>query len=193
MANLRKLKPKTCRNCKKEYQPFKSMQVTCSPSCAIAYVTSQNKKAAKAEVKKREKVQRVSVMIRKNAIKTRSQWLKEAQVAINLYIRLRDRGRPCISCDWPDDGTNQRHASHYRSRGAAPELRFDETNIHASCAQCNTMKSGNVVEYRLRLVDRIGQEALDRLEGPHDPKKYTIDEIKEIKVKYRDKSKELRL
>jgi len=51
------------------------------------------------------------------------------------------------------------------------------------------MKSGNILEYRIRLVKKIGQAAVDWLEGPHEPKRYTIDELKEIKAEYKSKLK----
>jgi hypothetical protein len=53
------------------------------------------------------------------------------------------------------------------------------------------MKSGNILEYRIRLVKKIGQSAVDWLEGPHEAKRYTIDELKEIKARYRRLLREL--
>jgi len=53
------------------------------------------------------------------------------------------------------------------------------------------MKSGNILEYRIRLVKKIGQAAVDCLEGPHEPKRYTIDELKKIKARYRRLLREL--
>lgn len=117
--------------------------------------------------------------------------MKEAQRAFNAFIRERDRYLGCVSCHMPADYRGQWHASHYRSTAAAPELRFDELNVHKSCAQCNSFKSGNVVEYRLRLLDRIGPEAVEKLEGPHPPKKYDIDTLIEICRTYRHKLREL--
>ncbi len=38
---------------------------------------------------------------------------------------------------------------------------------------------------------KIGVEKLEWLEGPHEAKKYTIDEILEIKKHYQQKIKEL--
>lgn len=127
----------------------------------------------------------------REAIKTKAQWAKEAQAEFNKYIRVRDEKLPCISCGKPNDGSHQRHASHYRSRGAHPELAFDETNVHASCMQCNSIKSGNIVDYRLGLLLKVGTKAVEVLEGPHEPKKYTIDDYKAIKAKYKMKAKDL--
>ncbi len=43
------------------------------------------------------------------------------------------------------------------------------------------------------LVRRIGSERVEWLERDHPAKKYTLDEIIEIKLKYRKKLKELKL
>ena len=85
-----------------------------------------------------------------------------------------------------------RVAGHYRSVGACPELRFEPLNIHRQCVKCNRNLSGNAVEYRIRLVLRIGAETVAWLEGPHEPRKYTVEEIKTIKAEYRAKTRELK-
>jgi len=99
---------------------------------------------------------------------------------------------PCVSCDKPDDGSHQRHASHYRSVKACSRLRYDERNIFASCAQCNAHMSGNLLEYRIRLVSRYGQERVDWLESQNGVTRYTIEDLKRIKQEFKDKLKELR-
>jgi hypothetical protein len=180
-----RMNTKTCKVCEVEFEPRRPLQSVCTLPCAL--LQSRAKTA-----KKMEKIQRAETRAARERLKTKSQWLKETQQVVNRYVRLRDSGKPCISCDWPDDGSQQRHASHYRSVGAAPELRFDtEHNLFTSCAQCNTMKSGNVLEYRIRLKKLIGDEALDALEGPHPPAKYTIEGIKAIKAAYLQKIKEI--
>jgi hypothetical protein len=50
---------------------------------------------------------------------------------------------------------------------------------------------GNLVLYRLGLIRRIGLEAVERLEGPHEPRKYSIDELREIRDTYRRRAREL--
>jgi len=42
------------------------------------------------------------------------------------------------------------------------------------------------------LIEKIGLERVEWLEGPHEPKKYTIDELKGIRDLYRRKLKELK-
>jgi len=53
-------------------------------------------------------------------------------------------------------------------------------------------KGGNVVEYRLRLLGKIGADRLSFLEGHHEPVKLTIDDAKTIKRIYQLKLKDLR-
>lgn len=129
-----------------------------------------------AEKKKRREARQA-----KEGVKTRSELAREAQQVVNAYVRLRDKGRPCISCDKPDDGSHQRHASHYRSVGACSALRFNLKNIHASCQQCNTAKSGNIIEYRIRLRNRFGDELVDWLEGQNGPSRYSPEYLRRLK------------
>jgi hypothetical protein len=123
-------------------------------------------------------------------IKTRAQHMKEAQAAFNAWIRERDIGLPCVSCGRHHNG--QWHAGHYRTVGGNPELRFEPLNVWRQCAPCNNHKSGDIVNYRLELVRRIGAEKVAWLEGPHEPRKHTVEEIKTIKAEYRAKTRELK-
>ena len=121
--------------------------------------------------------------------------MREAQQAFNEFIRWRDQlaGHPCISSGKPLDWSgNAVDAGHYRSVGSAPHLRFDERNCHAQSKQDNRFLSGNAVDYRIGLIARIGQEAVDALESDQSVRKYTVDEIKAIKAEYRAKTRELK-
>jgi len=77
------------------------------------------------------------------------------------------------------------HAGHYRSVGAHPELRFEPDNCHAQCAQCNNFMSGNLLNYRANLLNKIGQERVEWLEGPHKKSKLSIPELKELLAHYK--------
>jgi hypothetical protein len=48
------------------------------------------------------------------------------------------------------------------------------------------------VNYRIELVKRIGAEAVEWLEGPHEAKKYTVEELKAMTAEYRAKTRELK-
>jgi len=170
----RVLKDKTCKQCNASYTPSRPLQSVCGFDCAI----SQSK--AKRQAIEHKAAQKATREARER-IKSKADWRREAQQSVNLYIRTRDKGKPCISCDKPDDGSHQRHASHYRSVGACSQLRYNTYNIHASCAQCNTMKSGNAVEYRIRLVKLIGPERVEWLEGQNWLTQYSVEYLQRIK------------
>lgn len=196
MTIERKLtKPKKCRvaTCRASFVPTRMGQAVCSPACAMIDGPRHAPKARKAL----DQIERAEIKVRKEKLKSRADHLREAQAAVNEYVRLRDAHLPCISCDsTPNDNdlmTGSRwDAGHYRSVGACPELRFEPLNIHRQCVKCNRNLSGNAVEYRIRLVLRIGSEKVAWLEGLHPPCKYTVDEIKAIKAKYRAMTRELK-
>lgn len=127
--------------------------------------------------------------VKREKLKSRSEWAREAQAAFNAFIRARDADLPCISCGRHHQG--QYHAGHYLSVGARPELRFVELNVAKQCAPCNTHLSGNAVMYRKALVDRIGTASVDWLEGPHPTRHYSVDDLREIKKTYAAKAREL--
>ncbi len=139
--------------------------------------------------------ERREIKVRKEKLKSRGEYLREAQIAFNAYIRARDQlaGHACISSGNPLDWTgNAVDAGHYRSVGAAPHLRFDERNCHAQSKQDNRFLSGNAVDYRIGLIARIGLEAVEALEADQSVRKYTIDELKAITAEYRAKLRELK-
>lgn len=187
--STRQPKPKKCQNaeCGQEFVPrFSSTQKVCSPACALATKDKYQAPARKAIADRQRKELRAS----QERIKSRSDHLREAQAAFNEFIRLRDAHEPCISCGRHHDG--QYHAGHYRTVGANPELRFDEDNVHKQCAPCNNHKSGDIVNYRINLVAKIGAERVARLEGPHEPLKLDNDQIKALKAKYRALVREMK-
>lgn len=191
-----------CRYCKSELPAKKDCATPyqragyCDDSHMAQHGIEKAKAARKRKQEREAKAKRAKHRADKERLKTKAQHMREAQQAFNAYIRERDRDLPCISCGNTNPGGDPRggvwDCSHYRSVGASPELRFEPLNAHKGCKQCNRDKSGNIVEYRLRLIDKIGQRALDWLEGKHEPKRYTIEELKEIKAAYRAKVRELK-
>lgn len=147
--------------------------------------------AAKYAFKNKDKGKQIKHKQQKKELKLngKSYRTKCAQQAFNAYIRMRDHGDNCISCGRDHGG--QYHAGHYRSAGAHPELRFEEFNCHKQCAPCNNHLSGNIADYRINLIKKIGKDKVEWLEGPHQPKKYTCKDLKEIEDHYKQKLKEL--
>lgn len=168
-------------------------QKTCfAPACAIRYALSDQKfmeRVAKRASAAQNKKMRQWKREERERLLTRSDWLKRAQRSFNAYIRGRDAGQPCISCQ-KSTGCKI-NAGHYRTTKAAPELRFNEDNCHLQCEKCNTYLSGNIGEYRIHLIKKIGLERVEALEGPHEPLKLTIDQIKSIEQTYKAKLKAL--
>lgn len=79
---------------------------------------------------------------------------------------------------------------HYRTVGAHPELRFHEDNAFKQCWwNCNSNKSGNVIEMRKGMIQRIGVERVEWIEGPHKSQNYTLEDIIEVKNWFRWKKK----
>src|SRR5450830_994608 len=160
---------KRCPSCRVMFVPSRSSQAVCGEiECAIAHGQSERGQASAR--KALANVERREIKVRKEKLKSRADHLREAQAAVNEYVRLRDAHPPCISCDsTPNDNdlmTGSRwDAGHYRSVGACPELRFEPLNIHRQCVKCNRNLSGNAVEYRIRLVLRIGAERSDGSKG----------------------------
>ena len=185
---LQQLRKKKCRNaaCKAEFVPARSMQVVCSPQCGLAVAKTKREKDRKS-IDQRE---RREIRVAKERIKPKADHMREAQQAFNEFIRLRDKDLPCVSCGRHHQG--QWHAGHYRTVGANPELRFEPLNVHKQCAPCNNHKSGDIVNYRITLVQRISLERVEWLEGPHEPKRYTIEELKTMKADYRAMTRDLK-
>lgn len=195
-AVLKPPKPKRCKQrepgCQGTYIPRNTLQPTCfNPKCAIAFAKS---KEMAGHVRK---LQRVEKREGREKLKRRKDYEDEAQRAFNAYIRARDEADPCICCDgWPEVRSRGRQhvwdAGHYRTVGAASHLRFNEDNCHKQLVSCNRSKSGNAVEYRKRLVRKIGIARVEALENDNSIVRRDIDELKAIRKKYQVKLRDLK-
>ena len=184
-----KPKRKRCKQCNKLFQPLRQMQPCCSPECAVKYVKDKDNRKKVIEKAQKDDRKETKAKLRQLGRSDRSKAEKAAQAAFNKYIRERDKDLPCISCGRHHEG--QYHAGHYKTRGAHKELALNELNCHKQCAPCNNHLSGNLVNYRINLIEKIGLDKVEWLEGPHEPKKYTVDEIWNIEKQYKQKLKEL--
>lgn len=180
MRTISLTKSYKCSVCKTVFIKERLKQKICSKTACALSVAEKSKQ-------NREKIERRQI---KAKLETRSDCLKKAQTAVNAWVRARDKDLPCISCQRYHQG--QYHAGHYRSVGACPELRFEPDNIHKQCAPCNNHLSGNIVAYRPRLIDKITLERTEWIEGKHDAKKYTKEDLKAIEVLYKAKLKALK-
>lgn len=172
-------KPKKCKCCPEKFIPRTTTQTVCSPKCALQLA----KQLSSRKQKQQEKAERAAWNKRKADVKPLKHWEDATQRVVNDYIRERDRDLPCISCGtWI---TVQWEAGHFRSRGAASHLRYNEDNIHKQCHRCNAELSSNAIPYRAALVVKIGSERVEALENNNTPHRYTREELKSIRMHYR--------
>jgi len=170
-----------CKICKDKFEPKYFLQKVClEPTCILEWRDKVKEKEWKAEKK-----------VLKESLKTHSDHVRELQVIFNKFIRLRDKDKPCISCGAELKG--KYNAGHYYSAGGNPELRFNEDNVFGQCVYCNRHLHANLLNYTENLPNRIGLckfAELKKLRGK--PMKYSIPELIELKVIYKDKIKSLK-
>jgi hypothetical protein len=165
----------------------------CSVECLADH--TKEKRIVAEQKKKAKELKEMKDRVESQGAK--SKLMQRAQTSFNAYIRARDAKHGCISCgtlkavNGGYTGAGGWDAGHYRSRGASPELRFNEDNCFKQCVRCNRDSSGNVVNMRIGILKRIGQERLDAIEGPREPAKYTANDLREIAAKYKAKLKEI--
>ena len=178
---------KKCRCCK-EYSLVESgIKVPLGFFCSMDCVVKHGSKAARVASDKRK---RQTLTKLKESIKTASEWRVEAQTAFNAYIRHRDRDQPCISCDASGDHDGLGgywDAGHYRSRGSSRHLSFDLWNVHKQCHKCNRYLSGNIVAYRIKLIERIGIDRVEAVECNNDTVRHDITYLRRIKQIFKNK------
>jgi hypothetical protein len=180
---------KRCKACKAEFNPVRPLQSVCGPMCAleVSRQAAEKKKAKEAQEDRKKTREKLA------ALTTKPQLVKIAQVSFNKFIRERDLLKPCISCGKPpDDSANGWDASHYRSVGSSPHLRFVEDNCHKSCKHCNQYLAGNIVEYRKGLIERIGLERVEQIEADQTVRKYTKEGLQEIARHYNAEARRLK-
>lgn len=169
-------KPKTrkCAECPTRFilSPQRPTQRVCeSIECLLKHVERNKEKDAK----KAAKAERMKDAARRDAITPMRDRLARLQVIVNQIVNLRDRFKPCISCDKPWIEGEVRHASHFKSIGSNSALRFNFWNLNTSCSACNWKKAGNIQEYEPRLRIKIGNDKVDFLKNHPRSREYTVE------------------
>lgn len=181
-----------CQHCKTPFQPFRALEAWCTPECgaevAKARVARQKAKQQKAE--------RAADKAKLDSMKTYPQLIREVQKEFNLCVRLRDHSQPCICCGRTSDKDHLTGSSwdcgHYRSTGSAPHLRFNFDNAHRQLVYCNRHGAGRAVDYRIGLIARIGLDRVEALEADNTPRKWSREELAEMKQRFRLMAKNLK-
>lgn len=179
-----------CAVCRAPFQPRDAMRdkwcsVDCGAALALRLVAAKKAKAARAD--------RAATRVALAKFKPIPKLKAELQTIFNKFIRLRDAALPCICCGkWPktDGGLTggQWDAAHWRSRGSADHLRYNEDNVHRALKDCN--EYGHT-DYRGGLAAKIGLARVEALECDQALVKWTREWLESKKTEYRIKIKEL--
>ncbi|MCE1231316.1 recombination protein NinG [Enterobacter hormaechei] len=123
---MRKPTRRTCKVCKEKFTATFDNVWWCCPEHGAIYALDLRakqkvKEAAKriSEQKEAEKAGRKRRQEKRESLKSKSQWDKEAQSAFNRYIRIRGEGKESVSCGNPLIGKSNYltgsaiDASHY--------------------------------------------------------------------------------
>lgn len=188
-----------CKHCITKFEARYFNQKYCleNPECISAstkFALATVKKQLEAKKKKDDSDRRKDTAERKKALLSHKDWLAKLQTVFNAFIRERDKENGCISCE--TKANIQYAAGHYFTVGGFSNVRFDEDNVHLQCnKRCNGEMSGNIIEYRPRLIRKIGIERFEALEfrARNESGKLTIPEIEEKIKYYREKIKQLKL
>lgn len=179
-----------CANCRTEFTKLRMTMKVCGAACGEIYgrkvALEKSEKAKRAEAKR----DRIETRERKENLKSKSKVEAELQAIVNACARERDKDLPCVSCG---TFTSQSwEGGHYVSVGANKTIRFELDNIHKQCHVCNHHKGGNAIPYRINLVKKIGLERVEWLEGWHQPRHYTKEDLRALKAVFKDKLNQLK-
>jgi hypothetical protein len=174
-----------CAVCAEPFKPQRMGQKVCGMDCAQVQGRRETEKQERAETKRKL-----------DEMRPRKWFLAKAKKALHAYIRARDEGRPCISCDTILRNTGKPggdyDAGHFRSVGSAKHLEFDERNIFGQCKHCNDYLKGNQLEYERRLRILAGDDYVDSLLADNEPRHHTIDDFLMIETIYKAKLRALK-
>lgn len=200
---------KRCRysQCREKFEPrFRTTEVCCSDEHAVRYARESSperiERARKRVEAAKKQEQRAAKRKWREETATIPQLKAKADKEFGKFIRERDFYMPCISCDEtnpPMTSGGQWDCGHFRSKGAADHLRYDERNSAKQCKSCNG-GSGNFeakratvhAEYRKRLIVRIGLNEVEALETDNRTVKWNRDMLIALRRGYLAAWKELK-
>jgi hypothetical protein len=181
---LTKKLPK-CRVCKAEFWRWSSTQVVClTVECAAAWARRRREKLERVAAKAGRALDRAAL----ERMKTAKQLMPEARTAFNAYIRYRDAGLPCIDCGKPIEPNKpggSADAGHFRSVGSAPHMRFVEDNVFAQRKNCNRPGGAKFDAFKAGVIARIGLARTEAVLADQSVRKYTADDLRELRDHYR--------
>ena len=164
IASYTSTRAKYCLNCKKIIELEQKQEMT-------------NRALGRSQKKKQKTAQVISIADLK----------KKVQKVFNAWIRERDKNEPCLACG--KRGVKM-DASHLWAMGSNGILRYNEDNVNNTCQSCNRFKGGNLLEYRLNLIKKIGEDRVKWLDDNHTKThKFTREELLELLENYKIRNK----
>jgi hypothetical protein len=180
--------PKTCKYsfCLAEFIPSvnRPLQYTCSPRCQRLY---------HAELKANRKPKQPAPIKEIKYEPSANELEKQARKYFQIWIKLRDKSRPCISCGRTE--ADEWHGGHYLKAELFSGLIFHPRNCHKQCAWCNGPAGCTDAQYRFGLVQRYGEQYVVSLEALKDQNreyKFSRPELIEIIKEYKSQIKILK-
>lgn len=190
------LVPKKTRKCTVCRSPFERVRMTQKVCGSVECAAEQGRRDSAKQQRKAAREQRKVDQAKREELMTRPEWVAKLQQVFNAYIRERDRFTTCICCGKPFEPQKfggSMDAGHYLSRSQAPHLRFVETNVFGQRKNCNMPGGTTREKFRAGVIARIGLAAVEALEADHEPRKYTIDDLKKLVAVYKEKLRVLRV
>lgn len=176
------MKTPVCKQCGEEFARSNSLQKTCSYKCLEKLNETEAKEKRKTEKMKKA----VSVAVLK----------KKLWTLFSEYIRLKHSDSngmsQCVTCK-AQKHYKELQAGHFVPAGSSNYLRFVENNVHPQCYSCNCMKHGNLIEYRIYMIETYGEQFTEQLiELRNEEKRFTSEELQGKIEEYKDKIEALK-
>ena len=171
-----------CKVCKDKFEPRHFLQKACFKAECLAEWSKLDrvKKTKATHVKEKKSYQLSDIKIRKKA----------AVTACHAYIKQRDLGCNCITCNNPLIGKYD--SGHFLKAGSHSYTMFMEKNIHSQCVNCNQYNGGREKEYKEVLILKYGRLTVAALERARARKvKRTAEDYLIIERHYKQKLKGL--
>lgn len=130
-------------------------------------------------------------------------WKKKTWNKCSIFVRLRDalattgttEKLKCFTCEkiYPAFGKGCAQAGHYVP-GRNHAVLFDLNGVHGQCYNCNVNLKGNTIIYRIKMIEKYGEEETKRIEQLYFDRtfKYSISDLQVLCDKFDEGIKKLR-
>lgn len=184
-----------CGACGGEYFPERKGQKTCSTSCALDYVRQQRAEEEKREARRAARELRREEARRRKGSHGQDGRYKQAREAVNGFCRVRDHDSPCI-VHGHQCSSMKFDGGHFIGVEVCSSLRFNTWNIHKQCSASNAgarfrkkTRDTTGPKFEKNLRARIGDDRVDWLKGPHEPREYSDAYLARVASIFRRRTK----